>query len=317
MRRAIKGDETTGARISNIVRRAIIGAALLMGTASSTSWASEGGALGHYGVGALTVASGFHPEPGETYLYAYLLNYTADRFVDGNGDSMIPNFDLNLTVAVVNLKRTWNFKIAGLTVGSGFIYEFADVNLKAGGQRDRATGNVAIALQPLLLAGHSGNLHFAAATYIFFPAADYEPDSLANHSLNYRSYSQDISLTWLPTPRWMLDMSTNISINETNRKTNYHSGDQFSVTWGAQYRPASAPKWQVGLSGLYYDQIEDDRVNGSKVADGFQLLKVTGGPQLTYWPTQKVAIAAKWHHEFEVENGPKGEQLWIQAGFPF
>lgn len=312
-----QNQRTTATGFGHGFRRTVLGTTLLLGATSLNAWASEGGAFGNYGVGALTVASGFLPPQGETYFYGYVLNYTADRFVNGDGDSIIPDFNLNVTVEASVLKRTWNFKIAGLSVASGLIQEAAHVNVKAGGQHDRSTGNVMLAVQPLILAGAVGNLHFLTTSYIFIPAGDYEPESLANHALNYYTYSQDVSLTWLPTPRWMLDLTTNISINGTNHDTNYHSGDLMAVTWGAQYRPASAPKWQVGLSGLYFNQIEDDRINGDKVPGGFQLFKITGGPQLAYWPTQTVAIAAKWHHEFEVENGPKGDQLWIQAGFPF
>lgn len=299
------------------LRMALWAAALPLGAASFSASAIEGGTFGNYGVGAMTVAAGLLPPPGETYFYGYLAHYSADRFVDGNGDSMIPGFNLDLTVEATQIKHTWKFKIAGLSVGSGIIQEAVHVDIEAGGQRDKATGNFLLALQPLILGGNSGNLHFSTSSYISIPAGDYDADSLANHVLNYYSFTQDLALTWLPTPQWMLDLVTNVSINSTNHDTNYHSGDFIAFTWGAQYRPASAPKWQVGVSGLYLDQFEDDRLNGDKVPGGFKLLKINGGPQVAYWPTQTMAIVAKWHHEFEVENGPKGDLFWLQVGMPF
>lgn len=208
------------------------------------------------------------------------------------------------------------FQGAGLNVSSGLIQEAMHVDVKAGGQHDTATGNWALGIQPLILSGAIGNLHYLTGSYIFFPAGQYRPNALANATLNYLSFSQDIAFTWLPPPQWMLDLSTNISINGTNHETNYRSGNYVAVTYGAQYRLLMAPKWQIGISGPYLDQYQNDRLHVDKVPGGFQLRKLTGGPQFGYWLSPAAALVVKWHHEFDVRNRPQGDQFWLQTSFP-
>ena len=304
----------------SVTWRGITHGVLLAGlSASSTALlAAEGGGLGNYGVGALTIGSGFAPPPGKTQVAGYLLYYSADRFRGESGkENIIPGFSLDLFVEALILKHTWDLKLGGLKVSSALLQEAAHVDLEAGGQSDKATGNWALGIQPLILSGSKGNLHFLAGSYFFFPAGDYEPESLANPGLNYASFSQEIAFTWLFNANWTFDLSTNINVNGSNHDTGYRSGDVLGVTYAAAYRPSQAPKWQIGMSGLYFNQIEDDELNNQKVPGGFRTKKFTGGPQVSYWPTQASAIAFKWHHEFEVRNGPQGDQFWIQGAVPF
>lgn len=116
----------------------------------------------------------------------------------------------------------------------------------------------------------------------------------------------------------MLDLSSSISFNRTNPETDYRSGTLLGFTWAANYRPfASRPQWQIGINGLYLDQIRDDEIDGEDVPGGFQLRKITAGPQVGYWITPAAAVVMKWAREYEVRNAPQGDQIWLQAAFPF
>jgi hypothetical protein len=163
-----------------------------------------------------------------------------------------------------------------------------------------------------------GNWHVLTATHFIFPVGHYDKTTLANAAHNYLTYTQELSATWTPSPSWMFDLSSNISFNERNDETNYKSGDIVGLTWGANYRLPSNPNWQVGLHGLYLDQIEDDELpHGVKVPDGgFRIEKFNAGTQLTYWFNPSAAIMLKWTREWEVENAPQGDLFWLQAAFP-
>lgn len=77
---------------------------------------AESGALGNYGVGALTLGSGFAPAQGTTTASGYVLYYSSDKFRDGNGKgNIVPGFDLNLVVEAAVLKHTWDFKVRAST----------------------------------------------------------------------------------------------------------------------------------------------------------------------------------------------------------
>ncbi|MDD3763641.1 MAG: transporter [Nevskiales bacterium] len=301
-------------RMSRMVGGLAVAAGL---AASPVASAVEGGAFGNFGVGAQTVASGFVPPKGSTMFYGYLLNYSADRFTDSNGDSAIPGFKANLWVEALMVRRTWDVDLPwGLSFSSGFTQEFVHADIEAGGVSDQSTGLFEISVQPVVLSGSTDTLHYVIGTHFLMPSGDFEPDSLANSTLNYYTFAQELSLTWTPNANWMLDLSSNISFNTRNNDTDYASGDTVGFTWAANYRPTASPKWQLGVSGLYQQQIEDDKQNGQTVGDGFRLKKVNAGPQLTYWFSPAVAMMFKWHHEFDVENAPQGDLLWLQCVFP-
>lgn len=285
---------------------------------NSVAWASEGGSFGNYGVGAQTLGSGLLGPPATFVQYGYLLSYSADRFADDRGHSAIPGFDLNI-IAVASMTRyTWDITCGGFTFASALILEALHVDVEAGGVQDEATGLAFVNVQPLAVARSFGNWHLMTATHVFFPTGNYDRNALANSTLNHKGITQELSVTWTPTARWMIDLSSSISFNRRNPDTAYRSGTLMGLTWAANYRPfESNQKWQIGINGLYLDQIRDDEIDGQAVPGGFQLRKVTAGPQFGYWITPAAAIVVKWAREYEVRNAPQGDQIWLQAAFPF
>ncbi|MDD3763642.1 MAG: transporter [Nevskiales bacterium] len=301
-------------RMLSVLSGLVVAAGLLT---SPVAGAVEGGAFGNYAVDATTLGGAISPPKGATVMYGYLLNYSADRFNDSNGDSAIPGFKANLWVEGVMVRRAWDVDLPwGMKFISGFTQEFIHADIEAGGISDQSTGLFEVSVQPVVLSGSVGTLHYLYGMHFLMPAGDYEPESLANNTLNYYTLSHELSFTWTPTPNWMLDLNSNISFNTKNNDTKYASGDTVGLTWGVNYRPSAAPKWHFGLSGLYQEQIEDDEQNGQTVGDGFRLKKVIVGPQATYWFSQAVAVMLKVHREVDVENAPQGDLIWLQAVFP-
>lgn len=279
--------------------------------------ASEGGTFGNYAVGSQTLGSALLPPQDTTVFYGYLLYYTADSFRDDDGNSAISDFNLDFRAEASYLRHTWKWKPAGLNFASGLIQEAVRVDAEAGGVSDQSTGLFLMNIVPVILGGSAGDLHYLFASHFLIPAGDYDSDALANHTLNYGTYTQEVSLTWLPTPRWMLDLSTSLSFNWENPDTNYRSGNLLGLTYGVNYSPVATPRWQFGVGGLYLNQFTDDEMDGESVPGGFRLRKFNAGPQATYWVVPgSTAIMFKWTHEWEVRNGPKGDLAWIQVAVP-
>lgn len=304
---------------SKLQNRLIVSAALAIGMAcvDPAAVASENGGFGPYGIGAETLGSGFLPPAGETMTYGYLLNYSAGKFAGGNGQPIIPGFDLNVMAEATMTRHTWGFSYAGFNFGSALIQEAVRVSVRAAGSSDNNAGFSFINVQPLAVSRAIGDWHFLTATHLLIPVGHYDPAALANSTNNYFTITQEFSATWTPSPRWMVDVSTNLSFNDRNKATDYESGDMFGVTWGANYRPfPAALNWQLGVNGLYLTQLEDDRVHHAKVGDGFRIRKVSAGPQIGYWFSPQFAVVAKWQKEFDVRNAPKGDAIWLQAAFP-
>lgn len=291
----------------------LVGASFIHSAAS----AAENGGFGPYGVGAQTLGSGILAPPGATVQYAYFAYYSANKFVDDSGHSAVPGFELDAAVEATMTRYTWDFNYHGITFGSAIIQGASHVNVEASGVRDSARGMNFINVQPIAIGLNMGDWHVLTATHLLFPVGSFDRDALANSTNNYFTYAQELSVTWIPTVRWMIDLSSNISVNRRNPKTDYRSGDLVDLTWGAAYRPFEAdPRWQVGASGMYHHQYQDDEVEGRDVPGGFRLKKLNAGPQVGFWITPAAAVVLKWHKEWEVRNGPQGDLIWLQAAFP-
>jgi hypothetical protein len=153
---------------------------------------------------------------------------------------------------------------------------------------------------------------------VFIPAGQYDPDDLANPTVNYFAFQQELSVTYFLTKRLELSTLAVLDINAENPDTNYRSGSFVSVDWGVNYAPfASSPSLFFGVGGYYIKQVTDDEINGVKVGpDGFRLQRAAVGPQIVYYFSEKAGIAAKYQHEFATENGPEGDRYWVQFVVP-
>lgn len=287
----------------------------LLGSIASPTLASENGG-GNYGFGVQTVMAGALPPPGMTLFGGYVVYYSADSFRGDDGDALVPGFKADVHVQAMRAVHSWG-SYKGLTLSSSVILESIYAEIEAGGQHDSDFGPTLIDFEPLRIGLQLGNWHLQTGTYFWFPLGDYDANAIANSSYGYTTISQSIDASWLPTPQWEISLDAHVSFNFENSDTNYHSGDQYGLTYHVGYRPfVSNPKWQFGLNGFYVKQFNDDELNGMKVPGGFRLRKFAVGPQIGYWFSPAVAVMFKWQAESSVRNAPRGDSFWLQAGFP-
>lgn len=279
--------------------------------------ATENGGFGPYAVGAQTLGSGLLPPPGVTMNYGYVLYYEAERFVDGQGRSMVPDFHLAVSAEGTMTRHTWDFQYAGMKFGSALIQEALRVGVDAGGASASDRDVILFNVQPLAVSRAFGAWHLLTVSHLLFPLGNYDTAAMVNAANNYFAFAQEWSATWIPNRHWMVDLSTNLTLNKRNKKSNYKSGDLVALTWGIHHKPfPSAPQWQVGVNGVYLRQIEDDELHDQRVGDGFRIHKASAGPQIGYWFSPAVAVVVKWQKEWDVENAPQGDAFWLQAAFP-
>jgi hypothetical protein len=278
--------------------------------------ASEGG-TGNFGVGAVTVVAGALPPPGTTESYGYLLYYSADSYRDDAGHSAIPGFKADLVVQALRVMHTWQARLWGLDLSSSLIGESIYAKVRAAGNTGHSFGPDLVCFDPFHIGGVFGNWYLQTGTYFYLPLGPYDPKALANSTTHYRSLAQEVSMTWMPTPRWEASVDANVSFNQRNEATGYRSGDLLGFTYGLGYRPfAAAPQWQLGLNGYYEQQFTDDRQDGAPVPTGARLRKFSVGPQAVYWFSPAAALVLKWQHELDVRNAPRGDLLWLQFALP-
>lgn len=283
---------------------------------STPALASENGSIGSYGIGVQTIAVGVLPPPGATLLSWYAVYYTADTFRDDKGHASIPDFGADLSVQALRVAHSWaSYK--GVTLTSAVSLESINAQIKVAGQKDSDFGPTLYGIEPLRFGVKLGDWYLQTGPYVWLPLGSYNKQALANSTLGYRTISQTVSATWLPTPQWELSLDTNVSFNSRNKDTGYHSGDLLGLTYSLGYRPfVTRPQWQIGINGFYARQLSDDDIDGRKVPTGFRLRKFAVGPQVVYWVSQAVAVAFKAQHEMGARNAPEGDSIWALGAFP-
>jgi hypothetical protein len=273
--------------------------------------------------GVQTVIPAILPAPGETALYSYSLYYHADSFKDGNGNDLIPGFDLSVVAEAPRIVHTWKTKLGPLNMSSAAVLagNFVKVQMDAAPGvhlEDSTFGLNFLYLTPLYLTYNTPTLHLEFGPSLFIPVGQFGARDLANPTVNYYAFQQELSATYLPTKTLEFSTLAVIDVNAENPETNYHSGAFFSIDWGVDWAPiASMPQLFFGVGGYYITQLTDDEINGLKVGpDGFRLKRTAIGPQVVYYFSPKAGIAAKYQREFETENGPEGDRFWIQFVTP-
>jgi hypothetical protein len=108
-----------------------------------------------------------------------------------------------------------------------------------------------------------------------------------------------------------------IEFKDENKKTDYQSGPQASITFGVGYKPFTDQHWDLGFSGFYTDGLADDEIDGRDVPGGGRTRKFAIGPKLVYWLNPGAAIVAQWHREVVTENAAQGDLFWLECALPF
>jgi hypothetical protein len=273
--------------------------------------------------GVQTVIPAILPAPGETALYNYSLYYHADSFKDQRGRDLIPGFDLSVAAEAPRIVHTWKAKLGPMNMSSAVVLagnylKVEQTPVPGIHLEDSTFGLNFLYLTPLYLTYNTPSLHVEIGPSVFIPAGQYDRNDLANPTVNYYAFQQELSATYFPTKRLELSTLAVLDVNAENPDTDYRSGSFISVDWGVNWAPfASSPTLFFGVGGYYLRQFTDDEINGVTVQPGgFRLRRAAIGPQLVYYFSEKSGIAAKYQREFETENGPEGDRFWVQFVIP-
>lgn len=271
--------------------------------------ATEGGG-GAYPNGAEGFMSGAVPPPGN-YLIDYSLYYTADKFLDGNGDELLPNFDLLVAGNIVRLLHvTKTHVLGGLWAQQIFVpFLYVDVDHPMLGQDDQF-GLGDIIVDPAVIAWHSGKFFVAGGVDVYVPVGQYDAADLANLGRNYWTFEPVLACSYLDAG---YDLSAKVmyDYNLQNPDTDITSGDEFHVDFAAG--KAFKRVWKAGVGGFYYQQLSDDEYPAGTPLEA-QLGKgrqTALGPEVTY-RKGNLSFTGKYQVEFDTENRPEGDRFWLK-----
>jgi hypothetical protein len=144
------------------------------------------------------------------------------------------------------------------------------------------------------------------------PVGDYDPNRLANLGIGHGAIDGGFGYTYLnPQTGHEFSVVTGLTYNLENLDTNYQSGIDWHMDWGASQ--FLSKQLLIGAVGYFYDQITAD--SGAAPFLGANESRVAGiGPQIGYlFPVgdKQGYLNLKGYYEFDADRRPEGWNVWL------
>lgn len=291
--------------------KTILAAVACSAAAAPAAQALEGAV--QYPHGAEGFYAGALPPPG-TYLLAYGIHYQG-QLQDNSGNDAAGDVELTVNAIAPRVVHMTDKTFLGANWGMHAVVPFFSNTLKVGaaGIDDTETGLGDITVNPLILAWHRPDLHYAFGLDINIPTGSYKSTRANNIGANYWSVEPLFAVTWLPGDGWELNGKFMYNYKFENNDTNVRSGDEIHVDY--TIGKTVAENWTLGLGGYLVHQIENDERNGVDIANSRARVYAVG-PQVKY-QAGATSLIGKWHHEVSAKNAFQGDRLMLKLVTPF
>jgi hypothetical protein len=147
------------------------------------------------------------------------------------------------------------------------------------------------------------------------PVGDYDPNRLANLGLGHGAIDFGAGYTYLnPQSGNEFSVVAGATYNFKNPSTQYQSGVDFHVDWGASH--FFTKQFQLGVVGYYLQQVTDD-FGAPPSLGGFRGRIAGIGPQVGFlFPIGDMQgyVNLKGYKEFAAQNRPEGWNTWLTFG---
>jgi hypothetical protein len=325
-------------RIVKSTLRGALGAFALSLLLMPAATRAEEGASGHYMPGgSASFIDGLPSRPGIAY---------ADFLLYYGGDASRPLPFAGLVTAGIEAASWANtvillyrpdLEVAGgyLSFGAAIPYVWMSVegqvrvDLPGRGivlqrRSDDAQGLGDVTLYPFMIGWKAlgGDLKYDFRLGVFAPTGSFEAGELANLGKNFWTVEPMFTASYLGSKNGLeLSAYLGFDFNTENPDTHYRSGEVFHLdATAAQHLPLAGGVAGVGLTGFWYEQINDDSGPGSRLLGGFRSRTMGLGATLSYIHKihdADVATELKWVPESNVRHRMKGDVYWFKLGLQF
>mgnify|MGYP003576158741 FL=1 len=313
--------------------RHLLAACLALACAATLPAMATEGALGRTitGTTVQSFAGVVPPTPGFNAAIAYV-HYSGE--IGGSREVPVNNlvtlgldadFDM-LSITGLYVWDTgegrWNFaSMAALPLAKVDVTAALSVGNRGASVNDSADWGVFDPFFAPIIAGYHFDQthHMSLALYVYTDWGDYDPDRLANLSLNNWTWSPTIGYTQLM-QKGTLEFTAvgAVDFYTKNDATDYENGAVFRLD--AQLMKRFANGWGVGGVGGWIQQLEDDEGPTADRLDGFKGRALALGPSVDYtkkWEGGQVEFSVRWLKEFDVKNRLEGDPLEVTATIVF
>ncbi len=270
---------------------------------------------GYYGDYAVAVA----PQAG---FYGYLTSYNLSASLNDASN----NLDLKATALISGGQYVAPEKIGSMTYAFGAYTAVIDARLQgsvnAGGSRIEIDqekleqGDTSVS--PIILYWSAGNWHFNYYEAVFLPTGKFDRDDPLNLSRNYMSFDSVAGITWLdPVQRLEISLVPGLMLNRKNPSTGYQTGTEFHIDM--MFNVYLSQSLAIGLHGYFYEQIEDDQLNGIDLPN-IDSRAVAVGASFLWIPTAigiQGKVVGKWLHDVESKDRFEGDIFSLTGAIQF
>ena len=277
-----------------------------------STFAAEGGGSAYLG-GNEDFMAGALPGPG-FYSIVYAFHYTADELMDGNGDKVPVDFDLDVTGTTFRFIYVSDMTLFGASVAWHALIPVVDsqVEIAQKGVDASTTGLGDIIVSPIILGWHlSKNFHVIGALDVWLPVGEYDANDLSSIGRNYWTMAPIIAPTYISNTGFEISAKLQYLINFENSDTDYTTGHEFICDYTVGQHLGS---WMFGLNGMLYLQTTDDEDSGGDIGNKGKAFSI--GPAIQY-NYKNMFFNAKVQFDTNVENRPKGEKYWFKFMYAF
>jgi len=263
-------------------------------------------------------------DPGfalETIYYTRSASASANRTFP-IGASLAAGYTLNETYVFVTPSYTFRDPILNgqLWLGATFAVGHAETGVSAvlsgpfgsfaSSRGDFMTG--VGDLYPLAtLKWRLGNHNIMTYATAAVPVGAYDATRLAGLGIGHWAIDGGFGYTFANDAGFELSVTAGITYNFMNPHTQYQSGVDGHIDWGASI--ALGEKLYLGAVGYFYDQLGPDSGPGAQLG-GFQSKVTAVGPQIGYAIDLGIVHAdlnLRGYKEFDAQNRPEGWNLWL------
>ena len=156
-----------------------------------------------------------------------------------------------------------------------------------------------------------GNHNIMTYATAAVPVGAYDATRLAGLGIGHWAIDGGFGYTFANDAGFELSVTAGITYNFMNPHTQYQSGVDGHVDWGASI--ALGEKLYLGAVGYFYDQLGPDSGPGAQLG-GFQSKVTAVGPQIGYAIDLGIVHAdlnLRGYKEFDAQNRPEGWNLWL------
>lgn len=316
-----------------MLKRTLLATALALAAFPLAPALATEGALGRTitGTNITSYAGVVPPEPGFNALIGYA-HYSGDIGAERQvpiGNQLTLGLDATFqmfTFAGLYVWDTgegrWNFaSMATLPIAQVDVDANVSIGPINGTRSDKADWDVFDPFFAPIIAGYHFDQthHMTLALYIYSDWGSYDPNRLANLSLNTWTYSPTIGYTQLM-QKGTLEFSALAAVDfyTKNDATDYQNGAVFRLDTLLVKRFPSG--WGIGGAGGWIQQLEKDEGPTADLLNGFKGHALALGPIVSYsrrWGGGSVDFAARWLKEFDVRRRLEGDPVMLTATIAF